>query len=88
MLTHGQTDFFINYIEPDSNTLRSYYPDFLIKLANGKYQILEIKADYLVDDSVVRAKAEYASQLANSNEMEYKLLKSSEILHHSFKMYE
>ena len=88
MLTHGQTDFFINYIEPDSNTLRSYYPDFLIKLTNGTYQILEIKADYLVDDSVVRAKAEYASQLANSNAMEYKLLKSSEILHHSFKMYE
>jgi len=29
MLTHGQSDFFIQYVDPDSRTVRSYYPDFL-----------------------------------------------------------
>ena len=29
MLTHGQSDFFIQYIDPDSRTVRSYYPDFV-----------------------------------------------------------
>src|SRR5690606_31553248 len=29
MLTHGQSDFFIQYIDPDSHTVRSYYPDFV-----------------------------------------------------------
>jgi type III restriction enzyme len=31
MLTHGQSDFFIQYIDPDSHTVRSYYPDFLFE---------------------------------------------------------
>ncbi|MBV5323607.1 type III restriction endonuclease, partial [bacterium] len=30
MLTHGQSDFFVQYIDPDSHTIRSYYPDFLM----------------------------------------------------------
>lgn len=31
MLTHGQTDFYIQYIVPDSYAIRSYYPDFLFR---------------------------------------------------------
>lgn len=31
MLTHGQSDFFIQYIDPDSRTVRSYYPDFIFQ---------------------------------------------------------
>ena len=31
MLTHGQSDFFIQYIDPDSHTVRSYYPDFIFQ---------------------------------------------------------
>jgi hypothetical protein len=30
MLTHGQSDFFIQYIDPDSRTC-SYYPDFIFQ---------------------------------------------------------
>lgn len=30
MLTHGQTDFYIEYIDPDSHTVKRYYPDFLV----------------------------------------------------------
>ena len=31
MLTHGQSDFFIQYIDPASHTVRSYYPIFCCK---------------------------------------------------------
>ena len=29
MLTHGESDFFISYIDPTSHTVRKYFPDFL-----------------------------------------------------------
>jgi hypothetical protein len=77
MLTHGQSDFAISYIDPESHTVRSYYPDFLIQLDDGSYEIIEIKGDYKIDDSVVQAKADYASQLASSSDMKYKLIPSS-----------
>jgi len=60
MLTHGQSDFFIQYIDPDSRTVRSYYPDFVFvrEEPNGseKYVIVEVKADNQIDDAVVQAK--------------------------------
>jgi type III restriction enzyme len=77
MLTHGQSEFSINYIDPESHTVRSYYPDFLIQLEDGSYEIIEIKGDNKIDDSIVQAKAEYASQLASSSNMVYKLIPSS-----------
>jgi type III restriction enzyme len=77
MLTHGQSDFSINYIDPESHTVRSYYPDFLIQLPDGSYEIIEIKGDNMIDDSVVKAKAEYARQLASANNMTYKMIASS-----------
>ena len=79
MLTHGQTDFLIHYIDPDSHTLRSYYPDFLSKNNDGSYSIFEVKADSMVDDRVVRAKAEYANNMAVASGMLYKIVKQSEI---------
>jgi hypothetical protein len=77
MLTHGQTDFTINYIDPNSHTVRSYYPDFLIQKTDGSYVILEVKGDNMIDDEVVKAKAEYATQLASASNMTYKMIKGS-----------
>ena len=79
MLTHGQSDFFISYIDPESHALRSYYPDFLIKDSDGSYTILEVKADYQVDNNVVQAKKEYAKQLASASGMEYLLIPASKV---------
>ena len=79
MLTHGQTEFSINYIDPESHTVRSYYPDFLVQLTDGSYEIIEIKGDNKIDDAVVLAKAQYANQLASSSNMSYKLIASSTI---------
>ena len=69
MLTQGQSDFFISYIDPHSHTLRHYYPDFLIKHEDGSYTILEVKAANQIDDAIVQAKADYANQMATSSGM-------------------
>jgi type III restriction enzyme len=86
MLTHGQSDFLIPYIDHDSHTLRSYFPDFLIQLTDGNYIILEVKGDNMIDDAVVRSKQEYASQLASASQMTYRLVASSTIMNNSFRL--
>jgi type III restriction enzyme len=82
MLTHGQSDFFIQYIDPDSRTVRSYYPDFLFQREEPdgslKYVIVEVKADNQIEDAVVQAKKEFAQQIAVASGMEYRILKSSD----------
>jgi hypothetical protein len=71
MLTAGQTEFVINYIDPESNTVRSYYPDFLIQKKDGSYIIIEVKGDHMIDNAVVQAKKEYARQIAAASAMDY-----------------
>ncbi|MCR8667945.1 DEAD/DEAH box helicase family protein [Aestuariibaculum sp. M13] len=82
MLTHGQSDFLIRYIDPESHTVRSYYPDFLVKVKtednSEKYVIIEVKGDNKIDDAVVKAKSDYASQLATASGMTYQIVKGSE----------
>jgi len=82
MLTHGQSDFFIQYIDPDSRTVRSYYPDFVFlrEEADGteKYVIVEVKADNQIDDAVVLAKKDFAHQIAVASGMEYRIIKSTD----------
>jgi len=57
MLAHGQSDFFI-HIDPESLTVRSYYPDFIFqrKEPDGslKYVIVEVSADSQIEDAVVQ----------------------------------
>ncbi|WAC19046.1 DEAD/DEAH box helicase family protein [Luteolibacter sp. SL250] len=74
MLTHGQSDFVITYIDPVSNTVRSYYPDFLVQRADGSYVIVEVKGDNKVDDLIVQAKDSYARQLAASSGFTYQMI--------------
>ncbi|HHR1017031.1 TPA: Tn7 transposase TnsA N-terminal domain-containing protein, partial [Klebsiella pneumoniae] len=82
MLTHGQSDFFIQYIDPDSRTVRSYYPDFIFQREDPdgslKYVIVEVKADNQIEDAVVQAKKDFAQQIAVASGMEYRILKSSD----------
>ena len=35
MFTSNQSDFYIQYIDPDTNRLRRYYPDFIAKMEDG-----------------------------------------------------
>lgn len=76
MLTADQTDFLINYIDPESNAVRSYYPDFLVQKEDGTYVIIEVKGENKIDDAVVLAKKDYAQQIASVNKMEYIIVPS------------
>lgn len=78
MLTHGQSDFMINYVDPESHTVRNYYPDFLVQLKDSSYLILEVKGDNMIEDKVVKAKAEYAHQLATTSNMKYQMIRGTE----------
>lgn len=69
-------------IDPDSRTVRSYYPDFIFLReepdGTEKYVIVEVKADNQIEDAVVQAKKDFASQIAVASGMEYRILKSSD----------
>ena len=88
MLTHGQSEFFIQYIDPDSHTVRSYYPDFVFMRTepNGseKYVIVEVKGDHQIDDAVVQAKKDFAQQIAVASGMEYEIIKSTDADEHRY----
>jgi hypothetical protein len=78
MLTNGQTDFYVQYIDPESHTVRSYYPDFLVQKEDGSYIIIEVKGDNKIEDPVVLAKQEFAEQMAAASGMTYKIIKGSD----------
>ncbi|MBO1626153.1 TnsA endonuclease N-terminal domain-containing protein [Bacillus arachidis] len=80
MLTHGQSDFYIQYIDPDSNTVRSYYPDFLIEKNDGEMLIVEVKGDNKIDDPIVKAKEKAAKEIANASEMYYRIISGSQVM--------
>jgi hypothetical protein len=90
MLTHGQSDFFIQYIDPDSRTVRSYYPDFVFVReepdGSEKYVIVEVKGDHQIDDAVVQAKKDFAQQIAVASGMEYRIIKSSDADERRYRM--
>jgi hypothetical protein len=80
MLTHGQSEFFIQYIDPESHTVRSYYPDFLVRKEDGTLLIIEVKGDNKVDDPVVRAKQDYARQMAGASAIGYEMIRGSDAM--------
>ncbi len=78
MFTHGQSDFYVQYIDPDSHTIRSYYPDFIFRKEDGTYVIVEVKGDNKIDDPVVQAKKQFAEQMATASGMTYQVIKGSD----------
>lgn len=78
MLTHGQSDFYIEYIDPDSHSVRKYYPDFLFQKEDDSYVIVEVKGDNKIEDPVVQAKKQFAEQMATASKMTYKIIAGSD----------
>lgn len=78
MLTHGQSDFRINYIDPDTHTVRSYYPDFLVRTTAGEWLVIEVKANYELDDAVVQAKKDFAERMLKSSGIRYRIVGHTE----------
>ncbi len=76
----NQSDFSIPYLNPESNCIRHYYPDFLAEMEDGSYQIVEVKGDDKIDDKVVQAKTKAATEMAGASQMEYRMLAGSVIM--------
>lgn len=74
MLTHGQSDFFIQYIDPETHAVKRYYPDFLMQKSDGSWVIVEVKRDDQIDNHVVQAKATATRQRANASDMSYRII--------------
>jgi len=76
MLTHGQSEFFIQYVDPDTHRVRSYYPDFLIKKEDGSLVMIEVKGENMIDHPTVKAKQEYAEMIAKASDipMSYEMI--------------
>ena len=78
MLTHGQSDFYIQYIDPESHAVRRYYPDFLMQKDDDAWVIVEVKGDNMIDDKIVLAKAAATQQIASASDMSYKIIKGTD----------
>ena len=77
MLTHGQSDFYIQYIDPESHAVRRYYPDFLMQKDDDSWVIVEVKGDDKIDDQVVIEKGKAAEQIATASDMSYEIIEGS-----------
>ena len=80
MFTAKQGDLAVQYYDSESGRVRHYYPDFLAKLEDGSYQLIEVKGDNKIDDAVVKAKAAAAHEMAVASGVEYKMYAGSEVM--------
>ncbi|WP_165251692.1 DEAD/DEAH box helicase family protein [Adlercreutzia sp. ZJ304] len=74
MFTSGQGDLMVNYYDPESMSLRSYYPDFLAVREDGTVEIIEVKGENKLDDPVVKAKARAAEETAAGSRYVYRVI--------------
>lgn len=80
MFTANQGDLSVHYYDPESGRVRQYYPDFFVKMADGSYQLIEVKGDNKIDDLVVKAKAVAAREMAVASGVEYKMYAGSTVM--------
>lgn len=80
MFTSNQGDLSVYYYDPESGRIRQYYPDFLAKMKDGTYQLIEVKGDNKIDDVVVQAKKEAALEMAAASGIKYEMYAGSTIM--------
>lgn len=80
MFTSNQGDLSVYYYDPESGRVRQYYPDFLAKMVDGSYQIIEVKGDNKIDDIVVKAKQAAAEEMAVASGVKYLMYAGSRIV--------
>lgn len=79
MFTSNQGDLSVHYYDPESGRIRQYYPDFLAKMEDGSFQLIEVKGDNKIDDSVVKAKKAAAEEMAIASGIKYLMYAGSRI---------
>ena len=79
MFTSNQGDLSVHYYDPESGRIRQYYPDFLAKMTDGSYQLIEVKGDNKIDDIVVKAKQTAAEEMAIASGIKYLMYAGSQV---------
>jgi hypothetical protein len=82
MFTSKYNGLAIQYIDPETHNLRSYYPDFVSFRNDDTIEILEVKGDNLIELPLTRAKEEAATLMAAESKMTYRMIPSSMVLSH------
>lgn len=80
MFTSNQGDLAIQYYDPISQRIRSYYPDFVAQLRDGTLQLIEVKGDNMIDNELVKAKAAAADEMATESNVDYVMYPGSVIM--------
>ncbi|TRX47068.1 type III restriction endonuclease [Corynebacterium guaraldiae] len=80
MFTSRQGDLGIQYFDPESKRIRLYYPDFVARMSDDTWQLVEVKADFQVDDALVQAKARAAEEMAVESGVRYIMYPGSRIM--------
>jgi hypothetical protein len=80
MFTGKSNGLNVQYIDPDSQIVRNYYPDFIALHEDGHYEIIEVKGDNMINDKTVEAKYFAALELAEDSRMTYNMYSGSEIM--------
>lgn len=80
MFTSNQGDLSVYYYDPESGRIRQYYPDFLAKMKDGTYQLIEVKGDNKIDDVVVQAKKAAAQEMAIASGIKYEMYAGSVLM--------
>ncbi|WP_258147141.1 TnsA endonuclease N-terminal domain-containing protein, partial [Enterococcus faecium] len=86
MFTSKQGDFYIQYIDPEANSVRSYFPDFVVKKRDGSREIIEVKGDNKKDDPVVLAKKAATEEQAGQSGYSYRMILGSEIMNNNYEI--
>lgn len=84
MFTGSENGLTVQYIDPNSNVIRHYYPDILVYYKDGSIEIIEVKGDHAIDDKEVEAKAYAMLELAEKSGMTYDIVRSSEIMNNKY----
>lgn len=84
MYTGSENGLNVQYIDPNSNIIRHYYPDILVCYKDGTIEILEVKGDNAIDDKEVEAKALAMWELAEQSGMSYDIIRSSDIMNNKY----
>ncbi len=80
MFTSNQGDLSVHYYDPESGRIRLYYPDFIAKMSDGSYQLIEVKGDNKIDDIVVKAKKAAAEEMAIASGIRYVMYAGSQVM--------
>lgn len=80
MFTSNQGDLSIYYYDPEMGRIRQYYPDFLARMADGTYELIEVKGDNKIDTANVKAKTVAAEEMAVASGVKYRMYAGSKIM--------